>query len=363
MQSAPHSPPLQRLLIAYGDTDTTIAATLKDAFESQSISVFVFLTNRTEHWINRWVFRKINKLARNLRLIPKGGDLFSWSGFSFHRFMEAEFQKQVAAFGPDLIFCIHGERFADEFLQNTPIPKIGWWTEPDRNDDALIRHAKPFDLYFSYDSELVPLLRQHGIASQYLSHATSPAQFFPIPDAPNQCDILFFGNWSPWREAVLYAAYQVTQRIHLYGNNWHKKRTLFSSQELSQCHKGIKLVGPALNQAMNGARLVLNAQRLKGFTTGLDTRFFDVLASGNLLVSDAPKDLEAHFSDGEHLVVYDDLESLQRQLQTHLHEGRENQRIRRTGMNAVLERYTYRHFCETIIAAYTQISQQAKATR
>jgi len=363
MQHAPHSPSLQRLLIAYGDTDTTIAATLKEAFESQSISVLVFLTNRTEHWINRWVFRKINKLARNLRLIPKGGDLFSWSDFSFHRFMEAEFQKQVAAFGPDLIFCIHGERFAEHFLQNTPIPKIGWWTEPDRNYDALIRHAKPFDLYFSYDSELVPLLRQHGIASQYLSHATAPAEFFPIPDAPNQCDILFFGNWSPWREAVLYAAYQVTKRISLYGNNWHKKRTLFSSKELSQCHKGEKLVGAALNQAINGARLVLNAQRLKGFTTGLDTRFFDVLASGSLLVSDAPKDLEAHFSDGKHLVVYDDLESLKRQLQAHLHEGGENQSIRNAGKSAVLERYTYRHFCETIIAAYAQISNEAKSVR
>jgi spore maturation protein CgeB len=150
----------------------------------------------------------------------------------------------------------------------------------------------------------VELLRNHNIFSEYQSHVTSPSDFYPIPKIEKDIDVLFYGSWSPWREEVLFAAYRATKNIAFYGNEWEKKCILFSKKDLHSILRGRDIVGPNLNEIMNRSKIVLGAQRLKESTTGLDTRAFDALASGALLLTDAPKDLFRHFTNQEDCLVY-----------------------------------------------------------
>lgn len=258
---------MKKILITFEDY-YEIANYLAETIKKRGFEVDIFISNKNEHWINKTIFRKIDKIARNLRLVKKGTHLFSFHRFSYKKYLDSQFEKSVKKFKPDLIFCIHGQRFGEDFLSNNKVKKIGWWIEPDPDKKALVHFARPFDLYLSYDSEVVEYLKSIGINSGYQSHVAMPTIFYPISRPEFLYDIFFYGGWSEWREQVLYSAFQQTRKIALYGDKWLKKCTIFSGKQLNEIYKGHGIFGKKLNEVINYSKIVLNAQRLKGFTTG-----------------------------------------------------------------------------------------------
>lgn len=337
----------KKILISFDDY-FSILPCLKKEFEKLDIEVNIFSTNTSQHWLNHFIYKKINKIAKNLRLIAKDKDLFAWSRFSYENFRDRQFADRINQFKPDLILCIHGHQIGEVFLRETAIPKLGWWVEPNPNIDNLIRFAKLFDLYLSYDSEIVDLLNNLNIRSEYQSHVASPSDFYPIPEMKKDIDVLFYGSWSPWREEVLYAAYQATNNIALYGSDWKKRCVLFSKKDLQRILRGRNIVGTHLNEIINRSKLVLGAQRLKESTTGLDTRAFEVLASGALLLTDAPKDLFRHFKNQEDCFVYQRSEEVTDLIKAVLNGRVEVDAIKRAGREKVLLNLTYQSLCKKI---------------
>jgi spore maturation protein CgeB len=342
----------KKILITFDD-NFLILHYLKKEFEELDIAVNIFSTNHSGHWLNRFFFKKINKVARNLGLLSPNKDLFSWSRFSYEKHRDRQFADRIKEFEPDLILCIHGHKIGEAALRETTIPKLGWWVEPNPNIDNLIRFAKLFDHYLSYDSEIVDLLSKLNIRSAYQSHVASSSDFYPIPHIDKDIDVLFYGSWSPWREEVLFSAYKATKNIALYGSDWQKKCVLFSKKELQSILRGRDIVGSNLNEVINRSKIVLGIQRLKKSTTGLDTRAFDALASGALLLTDAPKDLYRHFTDKEDCLIYNCSEEVPSLIKAVL-EGRiEVEKIRRSGREKVLLDLTYKTLCKKISNHFT----------
>jgi spore maturation protein CgeB len=342
----------KKILISFDDY-FLILSYLKKEFKELGIEVNIFSTNSSGHFLNRFFFKKTNKVARSLGLLSHDKDLFSWSQFSYANYRDRQFANRIKEFGPDLILCIHGHQIGEAALRETTIPKIGWWVEPNPNIDTLIRFAKLFDIYLSYDSEIVELLSNLNIRSEYQSHVASSSDFYPLPNIAKDIDVLFYGSWSPWREEVLYAAYKATNNIALYGSDWQKKCVLFSKKELQDILRGRDIVGPNLNEVINRSKIVLGAQRLKKATTGLDTRAFDALASGALLLTDAPKDLYRHFTDKEDCLVYDCSEEVPGLVKAVL-EGRvEADKMRKSGREKVLLDLTCKTLCKKISNHFT----------
>lgn len=350
---------VKKILITFVD-DFLIASYLAKEFADLAIDTEIFITNHSEHWLNRFLFRKINKLAKTLGVLSSDADFFYWSPYSHKNFQNLKLKKRIEEFKPDLILCIHGQRIGEEALKSTQIPKVGWWVEPNPDKESLIRFARLFDLYLSYDSEVVDFLNNLNIPSQYQSHVASPSDFYPLPAKEKECDVLLYGGWSPWREEVLFAAYQATKSIALYGNGWLKKSTLFSKADLSKIFMGEEIVGTDLNEAINSAKIVLNAQRLKGLTTGLDTRAFDVLASGALLLTDAPKDLFRHFKSGEDLIVYAESAEIPSLIRGALGGQMDIKKIREAGRNKVLQSLTYKALSQKILKEFDRLTLQPR---
>ena len=343
---------LKKILITFVD-NFLILSYLEQEFRELGVEVNIFATNHSGHWLQRFFFKKINKLAKSLRLMPEDGDLFKWSRFSFESYRDREFADRIKQFKPDLILCIHGHKFGEIVLKETTIPKVGWWVEPNPNKEHLIRYARLFDLYLSYDSEITDLLNHLSIRSEYQSHVASSADFYPIPDTVKDIDILFYGSWSPWREEALFAAYQATKNIALFGSDWLKNCTLFSKRDLKSILRGKEIVGSNLNEIINRSKIVLTAQRLKQATTGLDTRAVDVLASGALLLTDAPKDLFRHFKDQEDLLVYEIPAEISDHIRAVLSGQVEVDKIRRASREKVLNSLTYKVLCQRIAKEYS----------
>jgi spore maturation protein CgeB len=343
---------LKKILITFVD-NFLILDYLEKEFKALGIEVDVYATNNSGHWLHRYVFKKINKLAKSLGLISKDADLFEWSRFSFEKYREYEFADRIKQFAPDLILCIHGHKFGESALKKTHIPKIGWWIEPNPNIETLIRYARLFDLYLSYDSEIVEMLNNLHIRSEYQSHVASSSDFYPIPEMTKDIDVLFYGSWSPWREEVLFAAYQATSNIALFGSDWIKKCTLFSHKELKSILWGREIISAQLNKVISRSKVVLAAQRLNKATTGLDTRAFDALASGALLLTDAPKDLFRHFKDREDLLVYKDSDEVPGLIKDVLMGQIEVAQITRAGREKVMKGLTYQVLCQKISNEYS----------
>jgi spore maturation protein CgeB len=161
-------------------------------------------------------------------------------------------------------------------------------------------------------------------------------------------DLLFYGSWSPWREEVLFSAYKATNNIALYGNHWFKNAIFFSKKDLKIIHRGKIIIGSNLNEIINRSKIVLGAQRQKKATTGLDTRAFDALASGALLLTDAPKDLSRHFKDLEDCIVYDGSQEVQGLVRAVLAGHIEVDKIKKSGREKILINLTYKNLCAKI---------------
>jgi hypothetical protein len=117
--------PLKKILITFDDY-FAISSYLKQDFKELNIEVNIFSTNTSGHWINRFVFKKINKIARVLGIISADKDLFRWSRFSFEQFRDRQFANRIEQFEPDLILCIHGRQIGEAILRDSKIPKVDW---------------------------------------------------------------------------------------------------------------------------------------------------------------------------------------------------------------------------------------------
>jgi spore maturation protein CgeB len=197
------------------------------------------------------------------------------------------------------------------------------------------------------------MLNNLHIRSEYQSHVASSSDFYPIPETAKDIDVLFYGSWSPWREEVLFAAYQATRNIALFGSGWLKKCTLFSQKELKSILWDKEIISAELNEVISRSKIVLAAQRLNKSTTGLDTRAFDALASGALLITDAPKDLFRHFRDQEDLLVYESSEEIPELIRSLLAGQVEVDKIRSAGREKVLQGLTYKILCQKIAKQYS----------
>lgn len=350
---------LNKVLIAY-HRFPPIAEDLKAAFQSIGVDAEIFYTTDYEHWFYHRVIRKINRYARNLRLIPKGGNLFKTHPLNLVNYVGNNFEQALSKYQPDAVLVIHGLPFGNSCLSELAIPKIGWHLEPRDDLPYLIENASVFDIYNSFSQKDVDLLVQAGYDCRYLSHAVTPEKFYSETGTLKIFDLTFVGNWSPWRDEAVKAALEVTTNLALYGGYWEKKSSI-PKKVLKQIYKGKEIVGADLNHLFNSSRIVLNASRIPG-SHGLNMRFFEVLAAGSLLLTDAVPELEKHFVPDAHLVVYQNTDELKRRLGEILNDSKQQNLIRLAGQRLVLEQHQYQLMAKHLLSQFQEILAKRQGT-
>ncbi|WP_028231826.1 CgeB family protein [Paraburkholderia mimosarum] len=341
---------ISRILIAHPRLPP-LADDYADAFDRAGVEAKTFIIEEQIHWVSRYVFRRINKLARTLRLVPRGTDLFRQHRLGEVNHLATRLSEEVAAFEPDVVLCIHGKRAEICKLRDSNVVKIGWWVEQSNDWSDLEAASRGFDLYFAFAPEVVDAIVSHGRDARYLPHGANARQHYPIAGTAKEIDLVFVGAWSPWRDQVIASAFDVTQNIALYGHSWLKKSRL-PRDMLRSIHKGDLILGTQLNALHNRARVVLNADRT--VRLGLNMRYFEVLASGSCLLTDNALDLHNYFADNEHLCVYHDLEDMQRKLRWLLDNEDERLRISGNGFREVTQHHTCDHRVQSLLASISE---------
>lgn len=347
----------RKVLIAYCHFPP-IAQDLKRALVRQGCDVEIFYTTDYEHWFYRRVVRTINRYARVLRLVPRGTDLFKAHPLNQVNYVTSNFARVYARYQPDAVLVIHGLTFGESVITGISVPRIAWHIEP--RDDLpdllphLLQNVRGFDIYNSFSQRDVDLLRGAGFDGRYLCHAADPASFFPEADARPDIDVTFVGNWSRWRDEVVKAALEITPNVAVYGGYWRKKSSI-PWKTLRRIYRGKEILGAELNHLYNSSRIVLNASRVPK-VSGLNMRFFEVLAAGSVLLTDWAPELERHFVPGKHVVLYEDCGELKQRLQELLADSEARDRIRQAGLRLVVERHNYDLLAAHLLSQFREIA-------
>ncbi len=345
-------PKISRILIAH-PRFPPLAEDYADAFAHAGIDARTFIVDDHVHWVQRYVFRRVNKLARALRLVRRGTDLFRNHRWSDARYPAAQLAAAVAAYAPDVVLCIHGKPIDIEPLRGAAALKVGWWVEQNDSWPVLESASRHFDVYGAFSREIVDALACNQRASFHLLHGANLRQHHPLDDCAKDVDVAFVGAWSPWRDEIIARVFEVTEDIALYGHSWLRKSRL-PKKLLRKIHRGDLILGTELNVLYNRARVVLNADRT--VRLGLNMRYFEVLATRACLLTDEAAELGEHFVDGEHLSVYRDHAQMQQRLRWLLEHDDERARIAERGHREVLLRHSCDHRVRALLAelaAYT----------
>jgi spore maturation protein CgeB len=221
---------------------------------------------------------------------------------------QRRFEDVFLRFKPDIVIIIQGKPVFSVLKFNRATTHfIGWWIEPSDQEDEILRNSQGFDDYFSYSKKTVNILVSRGVRARYMPHAFNPRIFFQQKNE-KVYDIVFVGAWSPWRDEVLKKVFDLTKNIRIFGPKWASRSTIPKSV-LMAAYGGEYLSESAVNELYSQAKIVLNASRTH-MSSGLNLRFFEVLATSTLLLSDTAPEIGFHFQPGRDLMVFDSLDDL-----------------------------------------------------
>ena len=122
--------------------------------------------------------------------------------------------------------------------------------------------------------------------------------------------------------------------------------------------QGMVAGGPVWGRAKlavySGSTLSLNHHHPMNDIVGVNTRAFELAASGACQVADLKEELPSLFTPGEELVGYRDLDELKRQLAHYLAHPDEARAIGENAQTRALKEHTLRHRLDEMLAITEQ---------
>lgn len=350
---------MRRILIVY-QSKPTIVSGLKKGFESHGIEVLTFLADDYQLWIDRYVFRVINKLAHNLRILKKESFLFTKNKLSHWNYLNTKLVDFCNQNKPDGVFFIHGIHYSDEAMSQITCPKVGWLVDPVLNPARLQTFTSKMDWYFSYSQKAIKIVNQFGFSNtSFLPHAVDHRQFYIIPNQPKSIDLCFVGKHSVHREKYILAALELTKCVHIYGSRW--RTPALSKPALLRSIKGTECFGEKLNTLYNSAKIVLSIiakpQGSNNLQSGINMRPYEILASGSLLLSDKYEELNSGLVDKKNIVLFDTLDQFKATLARLLKNDSLIESISSSGNQFIQGRFSYDQMAQKIIEKFQELQR------
>lgn len=350
---------MRRILIVYQSKPAIISG-LEKGLRSQGIEVQTFLADKYQPWIDRYVFRVINKLAHNLRILKKGSFLFTKHKLSHWNYLNTKLVEFCNQNRPDGVFFIHGIYYSDKTMSQITCPKVGWLVDPVLNPERLQLFTSKMDWYFSYSQQAIKIVNQFGFfKTSYLPHAVDHRQFYVMPKQPKSIDLCFVGKHSIHREKYILAALELTKRVHIYGPRW--LAPAFSKPTLLFSIKGTECFGEKLNTLYNSSKIVLSLiakpQDSNNLHSGINMRPYEILASGSLLLSDKYEELNSGLVDKKNIVFFDTVDQFKATLAELLKNDSLIKSIASSGNQFIQDRFSYDQMAQKIIEKFQEIQR------
>jgi spore maturation protein CgeB len=204
-------------------------------------------------------------------------------------------------------------------------------------------HIEAYDVFFTKERYALRALEQAGLRNlHYLPMYCVPEMHHPVEltaDETQRCasPVSFVGSCYPYRERFMseLAGYPV----RLWGSGWARSE----SPAVRAMVAGGPVWGRAKLAVYSGSTLSLNQHHPMNDIVGVNTRAFELAASGACQVVDLKEELPPLFTPREEVVAYRDLAELRRQLDYYLAHPDEARDIGQRALTRALREHTLRH--------------------
>ncbi len=338
---------------------TTVEKFLPFGRALRDIGYDVFVFDATiRNPIDRYIFRPVNKMLWNLRLMDKGRSIGMESPYCNKNFRTESVLKAVELFKPDCVIFEIGFKPSYEGLLRLrrKVDKIaGWWTMTSRWINIEAREAELYDAFFFFSEEFVHTARDMGFDAHYLPHAVNDYVFKRVDLTKTDmdllsCDLVFVGAWQRPRQRVINAIASENIDMRIYGQKW-MKRCLFNPSIL-RAIKGRWLFGEKLIKQYRAARIVLNINSwFFERWHGVNQRVFDVPACEAFLLTDYVREIESFFKPGIEIETYSTVEELIDKIYFYLKHDGARARIARKSYERAQKLPTWRDRAREMVKA------------
>ena len=213
-------------------------------------------------------------------------------------------------------------------------------SHPDRVSAAMLAGAER--IYVASDRTAERIASQTDKPVTALHQATDPERFRLDPTGPEH-GVLFVGNTRGVRRRIVEDLVPTTLDLAVYGQGWSRQ---FPDAPFI---RGEHVPNAELNRWYGSAGVVLNDHwpdmQAEGF---LSNRLYDALAAGGFVISDAVEGMDEEFDGG--VVSVSSAGELRWAIHDHLADPDRRRRLAERGRRAVLERHTFAHRIDTILA-------------
>lgn len=254
--------------------------------------------------------------------------------------------REMASFRPDIVFMTNAFFVPIEYYQMarqlSPTPKVTAW---DGDGDAC-EITRPYyqflDVFFESGSDYQRKNPKASSVVKTLSFAANETVYVNRRQ-PRENKLYFCGNWTPERDKVLSSLSDFP--LVLKGWGWGKLTQKGKRTEISEGTVSV----PTLVADYNRYRFVINTHQAGPFM-GMNMRTFEAPACGACQLCDRRDGLDALFTDGQDILVYESSQALCDRVRWAFDHLDDVAQIAERGYQRVLGQHTYLHRMRQVLA-------------
>jgi len=298
-------------------------------------------------------------LLRNALLrMPALSHRLSGYGDGLRRTYERRLVMLARRLRPDLVIVLKGEILSGETLSEVKRlargPVVTWWVDDPWRYPSCLQQMTLFDHVFIFDRSYMPRLAAAGVSRvHFLPCGCNDLVYRPLrlnhtAQRRFACDVSFVAWGYPGRSEVVQALAREVD-LGVWGGGWNGLRW----QRTVRGHAVIR--GPSVSsrtavKIYNASKIGLNVHQAQSRSGGLNTRTFELPASGLFQIVDRVGGLEELLAPGVEVVCYGSPEEARELARRYLADESARTHMARRARARVLEEHTYlcrmRTLCE-----------------
>lgn len=305
-----------------------------------------------------WVDRtRSPALAAPLAWAPAVRECVVWFQDAWFHRRDQRLVRLVRRLRPDLILILKGETLSAEVLlalkRYARGPLVTWWVDDPWRYPEVVERLPLFDYVFIFDRAYVPELAAQGVRqARFLPCACDETVYRPLSlSAAEQrrfaCDVAFVSWYYPERAAVV-RTLASELAVGLWGGGWKDSRAQHELASAGLVRGGV-VEGVTVAKIYNAARIGLNVHHRQSRLGGLNTRTFELLATGVFELMDQVPGMEELLTPNEEVVVFRSAKEALALARYYLRHPEERRRIATRGRARVLREHTYVKRLETLL--------------
>jgi spore maturation protein CgeB len=296
---------------------------------------------RLGHEVRTFPYRRENALYKNRS-----------TKLTYQRVIGAKLERVCTDWPPTIVLVIKGSPIFPAVIRRIRARTGALFLNVFPDNPLLMM---PFDCVEAYD---VFFVKDHYAQRSLESVGMRNLYYLPlycVPDVHHPVDlsdeertrfgaaISFVGSRYPYRERFVKSL--ARHPIRLWGAGWTKSR----DPEIRGMVAGAIVFGHEKQCVYSGSVVSLNHHHPLNDICGVNTRAFELAASGACQLADLKDDLPALFKPGQEVLTYRDLPELERQLEYYLAHPDEARAIGANARQRALAEHTLRHRIDEIM--------------